>query len=85
MVETGGLTRRFGDLTALDGPDLPVAEPSIIGFLGLNVARTTTAMKLLVGPARPTAGRDQLLGLAVSRRSTDVRACRVPGPGPALL
>ena len=74
MVETRGLTKRFGTLTALDGLDLAVPERSIVGFLGPNGAGKTTAMKLLVGLARPTAGSAQVFGLDVARRSADVRA-----------
>lgn len=74
VVETRGLTKRFGTLTALDGLDLAVPERSIVGFLGPNGAGKTTAMKLLVGLARPTAGSAQVFGLDVARRSADVRA-----------
>lgn len=74
VVETHGLTKRFGDLTALDGLDLAVPERSIVGFLGPNGAGKTTAMKLLVGLARPTAGSARVFGLDVARRSAEVRA-----------
>lgn len=74
VVETRGLTKRFGDLTALDGLDLAVPERSIVGFLGPNGAGKTTAMKLLVGLARPSAGSAQVFGLDVARHSTEVRA-----------
>ena len=74
MVETRSLTKRFGDLTALDGLDLAVPERSIVGFLGPNGAGKTTAMKLLVGLARPSAGSAQVFGVDVARHSTEVRA-----------
>jgi len=74
VVETRGLTKRFGDLTALDSLDLAVPERSIVGFLGPNGAGKTTAMKLLVGLARPSAGSAQVFGLDVARHSTEVRA-----------
>jgi ABC-2 type transport system ATP-binding protein len=74
VVETRGLTKRFGDLTALDGLDLAVPERSIVGFLGPNGAGKTTAMKLLVGLTRPSAGSAEVFGLDVAQRSTEVRA-----------
>ncbi len=74
VVETRGLTKRFGDLTALDALDLAVPERSIVGFLGPNGAGKTTAMKLLVGLTRPSAGSAQVFGLDIARHSTEVRA-----------
>lgn len=71
VVETRDLTKRFGDLTALDGVDLAVPERSIVGFVGPNGAGKTTAMKLLVGLARPSAGSAQVFGLGVARHSTE--------------
>jgi ABC-2 type transport system ATP-binding protein len=74
VVETHGLTKRFGDLTALDGLDLTVPARSIVGFLGPNGAGKSTAMKLLVGLARPSAGSAHVFGLDVAHHGTDVRA-----------
>jgi ABC-2 type transport system ATP-binding protein len=56
MIRTAGLTKRYGDLTALDGLDLEVAPGTLFGFLGPNGAGKTTTIKLLTGLLRPTKG-----------------------------
>lgn len=56
MIETTNLTKRFGDVTAIDGIDLAVEAGSIHGFVGPNGAGKTTAMQLLVGLLSPTEG-----------------------------
>jgi ABC-2 type transport system ATP-binding protein len=62
-VETRGLTKRYrGDVLALDGVDLQVARGEIYGFLGLNGAGKSTAIRLLLGMIRPTAGEAMLFG-----------------------
>ena len=74
VVEARGLTKRYGDLTALDALDLSVPARSIVGFLGPNGAGKTTAMKLLVGLARPSAGSARVFGLDVRERGPEVRS-----------
>ena len=56
MIRTAGLTKRYGDLTALDGLDLHVAAGTLFGFLGPNGAGKTTTIKLITGLLRPTRG-----------------------------
>ncbi|HWP98962.1 MAG TPA: ABC transporter ATP-binding protein [Vicinamibacterales bacterium] len=62
-VTTRGLTRRFGDLVAVDGIDLAVPAGSFYGFLGPNGAGKSTTIKCLIGLLRPTAGEMRILGL----------------------
>lgn len=62
---TQGLTRRFGDLTAVDQVDLAVAPGEIYGFLGRNGAGKTTLIRALLGLIRPTSGQVSVLGTAV--------------------
>ncbi len=59
-ITTSGLTRRFGDLTAVDCIDLRVPKGSVYGFLGPNGAGKTTTIRLLLGLIRPHAGDVQL-------------------------
>jgi len=56
VIRTVGLTKRYGDLTALDQLDLEVAAGTLFGFLGPNGAGKTTTIKLLTGLLRPTDG-----------------------------
>ncbi|MEW6028296.1 MAG: ABC transporter ATP-binding protein [Chloroflexota bacterium] len=64
-IETDGLTKRFGDVTAVDSVDLRVGAGEIYGFLGLNGAGKTTTIRALLGMIRPSAGNVKVLGQAV--------------------
>jgi ABC-2 type transport system ATP-binding protein len=61
-IETRGLTKRFGERTALDGVDLQVPRGSAFGFLGPNGAGKTTMIRTLLGLTHATAGSMHLLG-----------------------
>jgi ABC-2 type transport system ATP-binding protein len=61
-VETHGLTRRFGDLVAVDHLDLSVPQGSFYGFLGPNGAGKSTTLKCLTGLLRPSSGNMSILG-----------------------
>ena len=65
-VRTSHLTRRYGDVLALDDLDLEVQHGSIFGFLGRNGAGKTTTMRLLTGLARPTYGSAWVAGCQVT-------------------
>jgi len=73
-IELRGLTKRFGDAIALDGVDLVVRPGMVFGFLGRNGAGKTTALRILSGLARPTAGTAHVLGHDVERATDAVRA-----------
>ena len=64
IVRTIGLTKRYGQLVALDGLDLEVPRGVVFGLLGPNGAGKTTTIRLLTGLARPTAGRAEVAGVA---------------------
>jgi ABC-2 type transport system ATP-binding protein len=55
-IEINGLTKRFGDVTAVDHLDLRVEEGTVTGFLGPNGAGKTTTLRMLLGLVVPTAG-----------------------------
>jgi ABC-2 type transport system ATP-binding protein len=57
IVQTSGLTKRYGTHTALDGVDLAVPTGSVYGLVGPNGAGKTTLLGLLAGLRRPTAGQ----------------------------
>ena len=73
-IELRGLTKRFGDAIALDGVDLVVRPGMVFGFLGRNGAGKTTALRILSGLARPTAGTAHVLGHDVERATDAIRA-----------
>jgi ABC-2 type transport system ATP-binding protein len=62
VVETVGLSRRFGERLAVDGLSLTVRRGEVYGFLGPNGAGKTTTLRMLLGLVRPTAGRARVLG-----------------------
>ncbi|HET8588076.1 MAG TPA: ATP-binding cassette domain-containing protein, partial [Nakamurella sp.] len=55
-VEVAGLTKRFGDVTAVDGVGFTVEPGRITGFLGPNGAGKTTTMRMMVDHVAPTSG-----------------------------
>ena len=61
LVETRGLTKRYGGLTAVDDLDLSVRRGEVYGFLGPNGAGKTTTLKMLLGLVRPTDGSARVL------------------------
>ncbi len=56
VIEATGLTKRYGDKTAVDGIDFTVRPGIVTGFLGPNGAGKSTTMRLIVGLDRATAG-----------------------------
>jgi polyether ionophore transport system ATP-binding protein len=62
-IETLGLTKRYGEVLALDSLQLTVQPGEVYGFLGPNGAGKTTTIRLLLGVHRPTAGRSTLFGV----------------------
>jgi ABC-2 type transport system ATP-binding protein len=67
VIETGGLTKRFGDRVAVDGVDLRVPRGAAFGYLGPNGAGKTTLIRMLLGLTPATAGTMRLLGRNVPR------------------
>ncbi|MCX8092217.1 MAG: ABC transporter ATP-binding protein [Verrucomicrobiae bacterium] len=63
IIQTEGLTRRYGAQTAVDGLTLEIQEGEIFGFLGPNGAGKTTTILMLLGLTEPTAGRARVLGV----------------------
>ena len=62
MIVAEGLTKRYGDKTAVDGIDFAVQPGKVTGFLGPNGAGKSTTMRMIVGLDRPTSGRVTLDG-----------------------
>ncbi len=69
-----GVTKRFGDITAVDGLDLDVPEGTCVGLLGPNGAGKSTTMKMLTAQAMADAGEIEVLGFEVPKDSKQARA-----------
>jgi len=71
MIETRGLTKKFGKLVAVDSLDVKVQKGVIHGFVGPNGAGKSTTIKLLVGAIRRTSGQGFIKGYPIG--SVDAR------------
>lgn len=56
MIEASALTKRFGQVVAVDGLTFSVRPGEVTGFLGRNGAGKTTTLRMILGPERPTSG-----------------------------
>jgi ABC-2 type transport system ATP-binding protein len=68
-----GLTKRFGDFTAVDGIDFEVRRGEIFGFLGPNGAGKTTTIRMMLGLLQPTDGTVEVLGVPVTEHPEQLR------------
>ncbi len=60
IIETEGLTKRYGKRLCVNNISIHIAKGDIYGFIGRNGAGKTTAMRLILGLARPTSGKIKL-------------------------
>ena len=72
-MEIRDLTKRFGDLTAVDHISFHVRKGEIFGFLGANGAGKTTAMRILCGLSRPTGGEGTVAGFDINREQEKIK------------
>lgn len=73
VIEVDGLTKRFGNFTAVDHISFKVHQGEIFGFLGANGAGKTTAMRMLTGLSHPTEGKARVAGFDVVAESEEVK------------
>lgn len=73
IIAARGLTKRFGDFTAVDDLTLTVEPGTIFAFLGANGSGKSTTIRMLIGLLRPTAGEIELDGIDVIRHPRRVR------------
>src|SRR5215212_2666909 len=73
MVETSGLTRRFGELVAVDHLDLKVERGEIFGLVGPDGAGKTTTLRILCGLMDPSEGSATVAGHDAARESQAVK------------
>jgi len=73
IIRTEGVQKRFGEVEALKGVDLEVAEGTVYGLLGPNGAGKTTAVRILTTLLTPDGGRAEVAGLDVVRDAEALR------------
>ena len=73
MIRTYELTKRYGEVLALDRVSLQVREGEIFGYIGPNGAGKTTTLKVLATLLTPTGGRAEVCGYEVGRQSRAIR------------
>jgi ABC-2 type transport system ATP-binding protein len=74
LIETEGLTRRFGDFVAVDHVTFTVQGGEVVGYLGPNGSGKTTTIRMLLGLLLPSEGRARVLGFDAARQAEQVRA-----------
>jgi ABC-2 type transport system ATP-binding protein len=73
-IQLEHLVKQYGPVAALQGVSLDVRQGEIFGFLGLNGAGKTTAIRILLDLCRPTSGRASVFGLSCQSQGLEVRA-----------
>ncbi|GJM43051.1 MAG: ABC transporter [Ardenticatenaceae bacterium] len=73
IIEIQGLTKKYGDLTALDDLTLNIEEGEVFGFIGPNGAGKTTTMRILTTLLKPTSGKAWVAGESVIDNPRAVR------------
>src|SRR5262245_1356601 len=73
IIQVEQLTKKFGEITAVDGVSFTVGAGEIFGFLGPNGAGKSTTIKMLATLLKPTSGRASLAGFDVATQPDDVR------------
>ncbi|NLJ00973.1 MAG: ABC transporter ATP-binding protein [Bacteroidales bacterium] len=73
VIEVEGLTKRFGNFTAVDRISFDVKRGEIFGFLGANGAGKTTAIHMLCGLSKPTEGRGSVAGFDITRENEMIK------------
>ena len=73
MIEVQGLTRRYGEFTAVEDVSFSVGSGQIVGMLGPNGAGKTTTIRMITGFLPPTAGRVTLAGIDLEQKPVEAR------------
>src|SRR5215510_9208055 len=76
VVETRGVTMRFGGLTAVDGMSIALRRGELLGLIGPNGAGKTTLFNLLAGSLKPTQGAIRIADRDVAQEGADRRIAR---------
>ena len=73
VIQVRGLTKRFGDFTAVDHISFDVQAGEVVGYLGPNGSGKTTTIRMLLGLLRPSEGEGSVLGYDVRRQAEQLR------------
>lgn len=73
MIEASGLSKRYGDVAAVDDVSFTVGRGEVVGFLGPNGAGKTTTMRMLTGFLPPTDGSAKIAGHDIFESPLDAR------------
>ncbi len=79
-IKTTGLTKRYGDVVAVDGLSLRIEEGELFSLLGVNGAGKTTTVKMLSCLTKPTAGDAYLLGKSITEDAAAVKSLIAVSP-----
>jgi ABC-2 type transport system ATP-binding protein len=74
VLQATGLTKRYGDLVAVNDLNLQIHEGEVLGFLGPNGAGKTTSINMMCGLLKPDAGHVTIHGQPVTDSGADVKA-----------
>ena len=74
MIQVRALSKRFGDLAAVDGLDLDIPQGEFFAFLGPNGAGKTTTIKMLAGLLKPSAGTAVIGGYDIQKEPEQAKA-----------
>jgi len=73
VIVANKLTKRFGQFVAVDNISFEIEKGEIFGFLGANGAGKTTAMRMLCGLSKPSAGKGTVAGFDIEKQSEKVK------------
>jgi ABC-2 type transport system ATP-binding protein len=73
MIHAEGLTKRFGNLTAVDQISLDIDEGEVFGFLGPNGAGKTTTVRMLAALISKTSGRAEVAGFEIGEEANELK------------
>lgn len=74
MIRVSGLSKRFGELSAVEGLDLDIARGEFFAFLGPNAAGKTTTIRMLTGLLKPSAGEVHIGGFDLQKHPERAKA-----------
>ena len=73
MIHAESLTKKFGNVLAVENLDLDIKEGEVFGFLGPNGAGKTTTVRMLASLIGPTSGSAKVAGFTVGKQDIDIR------------